>query len=67
MWNTWDIKCLDKKLSKKTGYCLKCDGAIRVESYQDLVNKATVKPVFTTLEDYINADKIYTQHVEAYR
>ena len=67
MWYSWDIKCSDKKVSKKTGYCLKCDCAIRVESYKDLVNEATAKPVFTTLEDYINADKIYTKHMEAYR
>ena len=55
-----------RKFPRKTGYCWKCDSVERVESYKDVVNKAAVKPVFTTLEDYINASKIYTTHMEAY-
>ena len=60
----WDRKAHNRKLGLQDGYCQNCHTALGKQSYR---KTSTGKQNVAMIEDYINADKLYRQHLENYR
>ena len=61
----WDRKAHNRKLGLRDTYCQNCHTSLGKEFYRDLAASKTKRQA--TLQDYIEADKLYRKHLELFR
>ena len=66
MLYVWDRKAHNRKLGLRDTYCQNCHAALGKESYRD-IRKSKGRRCKATIQDYIEADKSYREHIEKYR